>query len=147
MPRRSIAGAELTIWETFSSRVIRETRSFTRSAMGNEGLRYGDVSCWAPAGRTAARTETRRATMQALTRRSFILSLPHGEPTAQTLTWACGALGLAVLFARVTRCVEDPSHPSVVCYLRLLLRVYTLPLINCDSRRGHEFDRTGQGCQ
>jgi hypothetical protein len=46
-----IAGAEFIIWLIFSSSVILETRSFTRSSVGNEGLRNGKLLfSWALAG-------------------------------------------------------------------------------------------------
>src|SRR6266704_2545649 len=41
MPRRGMAGATSCICEAFSSRVMRETRSFTRSSRGRLGSRYG----------------------------------------------------------------------------------------------------------
>src|SRR5215469_10976653 len=41
MPRRGIAGAVCTIWAAFSSSVIRDTRSLTRSSRGKRGLRNG----------------------------------------------------------------------------------------------------------
>src|SRR6266699_3336090 len=41
MPRRGMAGATSCICEVFSSRVMRETRSFTRSSRGRLGTRYG----------------------------------------------------------------------------------------------------------
>src|SRR6266567_1791796 len=45
IPRRGMAGVTSCICEVFSSRVMRETRSFTRSSRGRLGSRYG-----APAG-------------------------------------------------------------------------------------------------
>src|SRR6266705_6273209 len=41
MPRRGMACATSCICEAFSSRVMRETRSFTRSSRGRLGSRYG----------------------------------------------------------------------------------------------------------
>src|SRR5260370_18679568 len=41
MPRRGIAAATSCICETFSSRVMRETRSFTRCSRGRFESRYG----------------------------------------------------------------------------------------------------------
>ena len=41
IPRREIGDASCTICETFSSSVMRETRSLTRSSMGSEGFRNG----------------------------------------------------------------------------------------------------------
>src|SRR6185369_2419183 len=40
MPRRSIAGAPFIICETFSSSVMRETRSSTRASIGRLGFLY-----------------------------------------------------------------------------------------------------------
>src|SRR6266851_557243 len=40
MPRRGIGAATSCICETFSSRVMRETRSFTRCSRGRLGSRY-----------------------------------------------------------------------------------------------------------
>src|SRR5258708_38204987 len=57
-PRRGIAAATSCICETFSSRVMRETRSFTRCSRGRLGSRYaaragslvaeGFSAVWAP---------------------------------------------------------------------------------------------------
>jgi len=41
MPSRSIAGAAFIICDTFSSSVMRETKSSTRFSIGYEASRYG----------------------------------------------------------------------------------------------------------
>src|SRR3954469_25044326 len=41
MPSRRMAGASFIICPTFSARVIRPTRSWTRAGIGSVGSRYG----------------------------------------------------------------------------------------------------------
>src|SRR6266851_6298178 len=54
MPRRGTAAATSCICETFSSRVMRETRSFTRCSRGRLGSRYpARVGSLAPEGFSA----------------------------------------------------------------------------------------------
>src|SRR6266705_2619558 len=59
MPRRGMAGATSCICEVFSSRVMRETRSFTRSSRGRLGSRYGAGSFVAGLGEGACAAKRR----------------------------------------------------------------------------------------
>src|SRR5437016_4915506 len=77
MARRSIAGARSIIWETFSSRVMRPTRSAARRSTGKLGSCQAGVCAVAPPATAAAsRATTRMAGI------GTILSLANGHGCA-----------------------------------------------------------------